>query len=197
VSRPLVPGLLAEGKTDELFLGAVIFRQLRALTESGSRHVVDVGKTEIGGCRTVKDHDRIVEAAVELAGDCNLVFVHSDHDKRDKAASSVARLADLGKPVIALVPVRETEAWLLADRAAWATLRGSDLKALPRPRDIEKVADPKPVLDAVIPKSGSRGRDDFFEYIGQNIDLAALANVPAYAEWVAEAEDALKGLGYL
>lgn len=200
MSRPLVPGLLAEGKTDELFLGAVIFRQLRRLTEGRSRHVVDVERTEIGECRTTKDHDRLVEAAAGLASDCHLIFIHNDHDKRDKATATAKLLVDrdLGKPVVTLVPVRETEAWLLADRSAWATLRGSHVELLPaNPKDVQKLADPKPVLDAIIPKSGARSRDDYFEYMGQNVDLAVLARIPAYAEWVATTEDALRGLGYL
>jgi hypothetical protein len=200
MSRPLVPGLLAEGRTDELFLGAVIFRQLRMLTEGRSRHIVDVEKTEIGECRTTKDHDRLVQAALDLADDCHVIFIHNDHDKRDKAAACAKLLAERGlaKPVVTLVPVRETEAWLLADRAAWATLRGSDLDHLPgHPRGVQKLADPKPVLDAVVPKSGCRSRDDYFEYLGQNVDLVTLASIPAYADWVAKTEDVLKGLGYL
>lgn len=200
MSRPLVPGLLAEGRTDELFLGAVIFRQLRLLTENAARRVVDVEKTEIGSCRTTKDHDRLAEAAIELAGDCHVLFIHNDHDKRDKALACAELLAKRGlsRPVITLVPVRETEAWLLADREAWSTLRGSRLGALPtRAKDVQKLPDPKSVLDAVVPEAGNRSRDDYFEYIGQNIELAVLAHVPAYAEWVAKAEEALKGLGYL
>ncbi|CNF95263.1 Uncharacterised protein [Mycobacterium tuberculosis] len=110
MSRPLVPGLLAENTTDERFLGAVVFRQFRALTEKNARHVVDVAK---------------------------------------------------------------------------------------RPRDVEKINDPKPVLDAVRPRSGHGSRADYFDYIGRNIDLDVLARIPAYAGWVAEAEEALKGLGYL
>ena len=101
-------------------------------------------------------------------------------------------------PVIPLVPVRETEAWLLADRAVWAGLRGSDTSGLPaRPRDVEKIGDPKPVLDVVRPRGGRRLRADYFDYIGQNVDLDVLAQIPAYADWVGETEEALKGLGYL
>ncbi|MFD0904240.1 hypothetical protein [Actinomadura sediminis] len=200
MSRPLVPGLLAENTTDERFLGHVVHRQLRALTEKGSRHVVDVERTEIGDCWTIKDADRVGCAVLELAADCHLICVHNDHNERGKAEAVVKLLAGRGltTPVIPLVPVRETEAWLLADRAVWAGLRGSDPDRLPaRPRDVEKLQDPKPVLDAVRPQSGRRPLGDYFDYIGQNIDLEALAQVPAYAAWVAETEEALKGLGYL
>ncbi|SFN05057.1 MULTISPECIES: DUF4276 family protein [Actinomadura] len=200
MSRPLVPGLVAENTTDERFLGAVVFRQLRALTEKGTRHVVDVGKTEIGECWTIKDADRVCRAVVELAKDCHLICVHNDHNERGKAEKvvEVLRAQGLTIPVVPLVPVRETEAWLLADRKVWAGLRGSDISGLPeRPRDVEKILDPKPVLDAVRPGSGRRSRVDYFDYIGQNVDLDVLAQIPAYAAWVAETDEALKGLGYL
>jgi hypothetical protein len=200
VTRPLVPGLVAENTTDERFLGAVVFRQLRALTEKGSRHVVDVARTEIGECWTIKDTDRVCRAVVELAEDCHLICVHNDHNERGKAEKviEVLRGKGLSTPVIPLVPVRETEAWLLADRRAWAALRGSRPDRLPaRPRDVEKIRDPKPVLDAVSPGGGRRPRADYFDYMGQNVDLQVLAQIPAYAVWVAETEEALKGLGYL
>ncbi|MGI5273849.1 hypothetical protein ACQEUU_32240 [Nonomuraea sp. CA-218870] len=43
MSRPLVPGLVAEGDTDEVFLGRVIARQLRALTDFAPRPKVLAG----------------------------------------------------------------------------------------------------------------------------------------------------------
>ncbi|WP_182881358.1 DUF4276 family protein [Microbispora sp. H10949] len=196
MSRPLVPGLVAEGETDEVFLGVVISRQLREITVQSSRCAVDVESTEIGSGRSIYDHDRTAGALRELAGDCHLLFVHNDHRERDKA-ERVVRDSGLSTPVIALVPVQETEAWLLADAGVWRRLSGSDHGRMPaRPRDVERIADPKKVLAEVAPRRGKPVRD-YFEYIARNIDLATLAKVPAYAEWVVDARNALKGLGYL
>ncbi|MBW8484497.1 DUF4276 family protein [Actinomadura parmotrematis] len=200
MSRPLVPGLLAENTTDELFLGPVVFRQLRALTEKRGRHSVDVAKTEIGECWTIKGTDQVAKAVLELAEDCHIICVHNDHNERSKAERVIDLLGEHGlrKPVIPLVPVRETEAWLLADPGPWDGLRGSDIAHLPgRPRDVEKLPDPKLVLDAVRPKNNRRPQADYFDYLGQNVDLDVLAQIPAYAGWVAETEKALEGLGYL
>ncbi|MEZ0074346.1 hypothetical protein [Planotetraspora sp. GP83] len=196
MSRPLVPGLVAEGETDEIFLGIVISRQLRDLTTESSRCAVDVEGTEIAACRSILDHERVVDALAELAADCHLLFVHNDHRERDKA-DRIAGDSRLPMPVIPMVPLRETEAWLLADRAVWGRLSGSALDRLPdRPRDVEKVSDPKRALANVAPRRGKPVRD-YFDFIARNIDLAVLAQVPAYAEWVADARNALKGLGYL
>jgi Domain of unknown function (DUF4276) len=196
MSRSLVAGLLAEGETDELFLGMIMSRQLRALTERSNRCAVDVANTAIGGCRTILDLDRVAAATAELARDCHLVCLHNDHKERDKAEKVAARCA-AGVPVVTVVPVRETEAWLLADPAAWGQLRGSDTRALPkRPRDVEKIADPKLVLDQVVQRR-DRDRRDYFEFIGRNISLDVLAEVPAYADWVSKMTTALKELKYL
>ncbi|MDA0638064.1 DUF4276 family protein [Nonomuraea sp. MCN248] len=194
MSRPLVPGLVAEGETDEIFLGILIFRQLQQLTWASARCAVNVAPSEIASCRSIRDEDRVIEALSDLAGECHLLFVHNDYRERRKVEA--VRQAT-GLPVVGVVPVRETEAWLLADRKVWMGFKGSDLRLLPaNPRDVERIADPKQVLDRVVPRQNQHVRD-YFESIGRNIDLDVLAQVPAYAAWVAETESALKGLGYL
>jgi hypothetical protein len=194
MSRPLVPGLVAEGETDEVFLGLVIFRQLRELTWTSGRCAVDVEPTEIASCRSIREEARVVEALTELGGDCHVLFVHNDHRERRKME---AVRDGLSLPVIGLVPVKETEARLLADRKVWSRLKGIDLRPLPAtPRDVEKISDPKKALDQVVTQQNWPVRD-YFEYIGRNIDLDVLGQVPAYAAWVAETKNLLKGLGYL
>jgi hypothetical protein len=201
MSRPLTPGLLAEGPTDELFLGTVIFRQLREVAIAATHHAVDVDRTAIGGCRTTKDLHRVVTAVLDLAVDCDVIYVHNDHNERDKAEHVVRELATRGLdiPVLPLVPVRETEAWLVADRSAWAALPGSRPEVLPaNPRDVEKLPDPKILLAEVAPQRRSRARHGYyFDFIGENVDLEVLAQLPAYADWVSQTEKVLKGLGYL
>ncbi|MGJ6962251.1 hypothetical protein ACSDR0_10110 [Streptosporangium sp. G11] len=187
-SRPLVPGLIAEGEADEGFLGIVISRQLRELTWM-SPYAVDVEATEVVSC----DREHMVTALEELAADCHLLFTHDDERER-RRRDGVRYHSHYLVPVIGL---GETEGWLLADPAAWAKLEGSDLSRLPaRPRDVERISDPAGVLATTVPRRGKPARD-YFEYIGRNIDLAVLAQVPAYANWVAETRNALKGLGYL
>lgn len=188
MSRPLVPGLVAQGEADEGFLGIVISRQLRELTWM-SPHTVDVEATEVVAC----DKEHMVTALEELAADCHMLFTHDDERERGKA-DGVRYHSHYLVPVIGL---GETETWLLADIGVWARLEGSDLGLLPaRPRDVEKITDPGTVLAATVPRRG-KPVGDYFEYIGRNIDLAVLAQVPGYADWVAETRNALKGLGYL
>ncbi|MDP9865475.1 MULTISPECIES: hypothetical protein [Streptosporangium] len=192
MSRPLVPGLVAEGEADEGFLGAVISRQLRELTWM-SPHAVDVEATEVVSC----GREHMVTALEELAADCHLLFTHDDIRERGKPGGKADGVRYHSHYLVPVIGLGETEGWLLADRAVWAALEGSDLGLLPaRPRDVERITDPGRVLAATVPRRGKPIRD-YFEYIGRNIDLAVLAQVPSYADWVAETRNALKGLGYL
>lgn len=192
MSRPLVPGLVAEGEADEGFLGVVISRQLRELTWM-SPHAVDVDATEVVSC----DREHMVTALEELAADCHLLFTHDDIRERGKTGGKTDGVRYHSHYLVPVIGLGETEAWLLADRGVWAGLEGSDLSLLPaRPRDVERITDPAGILAVTVPRRGKPIRD-YFEYIGRNIDLAVLAQVPAYADWVAETRNALKGLGYL
>ncbi|GHH70662.1 hypothetical protein GCM10017673_22890 [Streptosporangium violaceochromogenes] len=189
MNRPLVPGLIADGESDEGFLGVVISRQLRELTWL-SPHTVDVEAAEVVAC----GRERMVTALEELAADCHVLFTHDDERERGGKADGVRYHSHYLVPVIGL---GRTEGWLLADSGVWAGLEGSDLSLLPaRPRDVERITDPAGVLAATVPRRGKPVRD-YYEYIGRNIDLAVLAQVPGYANWVAETRNALKGLGYL
>ncbi|MFI0419416.1 DUF4276 family protein [Spongiactinospora sp. 9N601] len=200
MSRPLVAGLIAEGETDELFLGRVISRQLRALADRSARCRIDIEPVEYGSWRMIKDDARIHAAAMELAADCHIVFLHNDHREREKAERLARALQDAGvdRSVIPLVPVRETEAWLLADGSVWAAVPGADPGRLPaRPRDVEKIADPKRVLREVLARVSHREVRDHFAFAGDRVDLDVLGRVPAYAEWVAATTRALVDQGFL
>lgn len=107
-----------------------------------------------------------VRAALEIASSVNLVVVHRDADSRD----SGPRLAEIEKaltplksevPGIPVVPVQETEAWLLLDeseiRRVAENPRGR--MDLDLPSDVEALADPKAFLkEALVKASGYRGR---------------------------------------
>jgi hypothetical protein len=199
MSRPLVPGLVAEGATDEHFLGRVIARQLRALTDPAPR-LVNVQSVQYGGCRTTKDDSRIGQAVEELAYDCHLIFLHCDHRERGKADRLSAYLADKGitLPLIPLVPVKETESWLLADAKVWGRVPGADTSLLPdKPREAEKLPDPKAVLKAVLAGIAHRRVDEHFAFAGDHVDLDVLARLPAYVEWVNVTTKALRSRGFL
>ena len=85
----------------------------------------------------------------------NLLFLHRDPDSRDSSQRhneilQVTISCGLIKKWVAVVPVQETEAWLLLDESAIRSVAGKPNGRipldLPRPANVENVASPKEVL---------------------------------------------------
>jgi hypothetical protein len=129
---------------------------------------IELGASEVTG--TPLDFQRLerpvrstvaakLQAAMKLEPTANLFFIHRDADSRDPSPR-YAEISDavsqcvLEKPWIALVPVQETEAWLLLDEAAIRTVagrpRGMRSLDLPRPREVEAIARPKERLQEIL-----------------------------------------------
>ena len=111
--------------------------------------------------------DKVVQG-LELAGAVDLLFVHRDADD----AGANARFGEIETAVrdsgyagiwVGLVPVRMTEAWLILDdgaiRRTVRNPRGVTPLNLPTPREAERRADPKTILETVLlDASETRGR---------------------------------------
>lgn len=216
--RPLRPGLIAEGSSDEPYLGKLIKKQLDALLLAKSHQTVAVADCEIAPARTTGSGGvaAVVDAAWDLAQDCHLVFVHCDADERGKAEKIAAELSDRRRSAkraavpVRLVPVLMTESWMLADRKALeAVVPGIELVDYPyvKPAAVEKKValpsakktklGPKQVWKALLGEEAHETLMDAAEALVQRTDLNVLVQVPSYREWVEETEAALGGLGYL
>jgi hypothetical protein len=118
--------------------------------------------SRIPRCRGLEDRLR---AAVELYP-CDVLFVHRDSEgqepalRRNEIAGALRQIRIRHIPV---VPVRMTEAWLLADemaiRSAAGNPNGREELNLPDIRRLEDVPDPKRVLrDALTRATGLNAR---------------------------------------
>jgi len=192
--RYLTCSLLAEGDSDLAFLERLLSRQLEALGGESAGFYFD--QIVLSQCRTVHSRERI-QAAVAESLDCyDLVFAHNDHKERGKLDHLRGLLQiPANSRLISLVPVYETEAWILADPDALRALGGGvDVSVIPsRPADIEHFPDPKALLKRVL---GRRASDDVFEFIGLNISLDRLARFPAYQVFLEDLKTALKELNF-
>jgi hypothetical protein len=148
--------LVAEGGSDEGLIGPL------------ENLCIDAGATEVTG--TAPDFGRLrqgvghtvlekLRAAVQLEPSANLFFIHRDSDSTDpepryrEIAEAVAD-ASLDEAWVAVVPVQETEAWLLLDelriRRAAGRPNGTVALNLPTATQIEGVANPKERLKAAL-----------------------------------------------
>lgn len=115
--------------------------------------------------KTVRDR---VSAALQLEPKANLYLIHRDADGRDPTPrydeiGEAAEDCHLAQEWVAIVPVQETEAWLLLDETAIRSVAGraigKNALALPKPSRVEHVAQPKEVLQqALLSASETRGR---------------------------------------
>lgn len=188
--------LFCEGPEDARFLERVLSRQLIALGTQGDGF--DTGDVFTQRCRTVESSDRVRDAVGIAARDFDVVFIHQDWNERGKIESlraQVHRDVPDETRMIAVVPVRETEAWVLADPNAFSPVRGSLAESLPsRPKDVETVRDPKGRLATAL---GRPYDERIAEFIAERIDLERLAQVPAYGIFLEELTNALKELRFL
>jgi hypothetical protein len=118
--------------------------------------------------RISKDMATRLRVALKLEPSANLVLVHRDADSRDpepryREISEAVKEAVIHQYCISIVPVQETEAWLLLDEDAIRRVagnpRGTVLLPLPPPKKVEGISDPKSLLkDLILTASAATGR---------------------------------------
>lgn len=220
--RYLGLALFAEGPTDHWLLAPILRRVVEDLCVSYAQEQVLIGEVlELWSPADSKSADRatqILQAAREAVGAFHVLFIHADGGGDPDAAvvqramPAIGRIAEetslRGTLGVAVVPVRETEAWALVDgdalRAGLGTLLDDVALGVPnRPRDVEELVDPKQVLNqalAMIVRSPRRRRTlraSFFPRIGEQVRLQLLMDVPAYMHFREELHRALLTLRYV
>jgi hypothetical protein len=160
-----------------------------------------------------KLEDRI-EKAIALYP-CDLLFIHRDAEKetRQKRVSEIHQAVNLLKedvklPVVCVIPVKMTEAWLLIDekaiREAAGNPKGSQSLNLPKPSTIEKLSDLKENLKALLELArghSSRKSQKFLiarARIAELIDdFHPLKQLPAFMDLESELKPTLGDRGWI
>lgn len=187
--RYLTTALLTEGGSDESFLLPVLRQQLTLL---GEERGFEAGPIRTSRVRTVHKPQAVDAQVAELLNECDLLFVH--HDKRESAKIEALRARHGDSPrLVAVVPVRETEAWVLAAMYS-LPVPGLNPACRPNPvRSVEKDSDPK----ATLVRAFTRGDPiDVFERIGEQVDLDVFKTLPAYQTFLHDLTTALKELNF-
>ncbi|MFC0862520.1 DUF4276 family protein [Sphaerimonospora cavernae] len=213
--RYLTCVLVCEGVSDRWVLPVLLQRATDQLCGEACLEAVEIAEIR---CLSV-DHQRpemVVEAVGRERGSFDLLFYHHDGFPRRKAADKIEAvrraLVESGtdEPLVPVVPVKETEAWLIADPDALADVLSVPLSKVcelvpGRPDLIEDQDDPKRVLVEVlgsIVRRHRRTRPDgaeverYFTALAESIDIDRLRKVPAFAAWRHAMENALQVLGY-
>jgi len=191
--RPLRSALIAEGASDVAFLLPILQAQLERL---GWDRQFEVRQIRRAAVTTVMSPDRVADEAAELLQSSDLLFVHHD----DRESPKIDRLREHLKAeghVVGVVPVRETEAWVLAAACSLEQSVALFDAALPESGSkwVERLPDPKAELRRRY--RGPVSIEDLFTLIAERADLAKLAEVPAYQSFLQDLTKALKELSFL
>lgn len=214
--------LYAEGATDYYFLRPLLLRLCEDICTQEASQPVEFGEEVIplNEPQTLKDaarEQRIVAAAQQALGAWRVVFIHTDGEgdpervRKQRAQPAIDLLksecpeAGVG---VAVIPIRETEAWAIADGDAVREVFGttlSDVKlGLPRTAAaVESTLDPKAVLNAALeatnpsPRKRRQGASPMLNALGESVSLQRLRQLAGFQVLEAELRQALRNLNIL
>lgn len=216
--------LIPEGSSDHRFLPVVLRRlTLDLCARFAGRHVeVDEEVPNLTALPVVTGpedtaQERLRQFLFQAAGTFNILFIHADGGSHPPTAQAqhfqpwadwmAAEPRFEGSRPVAVIPIREMEAWALVDgealRSAFGAVVADEELGVPaRPRDVESIQDPKWSLDqAYATVVGRRRRKKeravhFLSAIGERVRLERLRQVPAFRQLENDLQAALDSLGY-
>lgn len=180
---------------------------------------------EIWDIRTIEkkngDLGTCILQASKDVGECRALLVHSDADnlgyweaREDRFTPGYTLVQNYSgwscQNLVPVIPVREIEAWMLADFEALSAVLGISLERRefnlsPHIAAVEGLADPKRMLNDIAryvnaDRSHRCQPVDLttkFEPLARQVDLFKLFEVPAYREFVRELTQTLEALHFI
>lgn len=210
--------LYAEGPTDYSFLCPLLARVCEDLCTRDAAHPVEVSEVlrldHPGAAGEASRAERVVLAGREASDAWRILFIHADgagdpeSKRREQAQPAIDRLYQehaetrLG---VAVIPVRETEAWAIVDgdalRSVFGTTMTDQALGLPSTAGVaEGTLDPKALLNTAFSAthpSGQRRRrgvSPMLNALGEQVSLPRLRELAAFALLENELRQALRRL---
>ena len=219
--KQLSLALYLEGPTDERFLPVIIQRAANRVLSQRALAVVEVIEPLVlrPSSKVQGNAERIFSVARQARG-YDILIVHRDADARtpDRALERYFKPGlklvqtskeDVCRELIPIIPIRMTEAWMMADVEAFRDVAGTDLSAeqlgFPlRPRQVESIRDPKHelnmALDQIFARRRRRKRVRLGQYYGplaRRIRLDELDNVPAFRQFTKDLVNLLAAMRFI
>jgi len=217
----IIFALYAEGRTDERFLPLIIQRTaIDILIRRGKKivYVADPAVLVLENPEPSSRAERILRAAQQASG-YHALIVHADADHPTAYQAMKERIQpgfervlterdknEVCRQLVPIIPIRMTEAWMLADIEALQEVIGTDLDAerlgISKKRNIESDTDPKQTIKEAVrnaeANSSPRRRRiklaSLYEPLAGRIRLERLQSLSAYRQF---ADDLTKTLAAL
>lgn len=218
--RYLSLALFAEGPTDYYFLRPLLQRLCEDICVREARMPVEV--SEVLGLDDPDTEERlsrdvrIARSAQMARGAWNILFVHADgandpdrvrEEQITPALHRVGELMGAEGLGVAVVPIRETEAWAIVDGDALRCAFGTELTdqelGLPSIRNVESTTDPKTILQRAFTATYPTGRrlrqgtSPYLNTLGEQVSLDSLRRIPSFSTLENDVHQALNALGLL
>ena len=214
-------GLMREGSTDERFLKEIIEKTFIEAASLCNKDVVieDVYSIPIKGKTFVES--ALISAARAGETGIGVLCIHADADDVDtrnvlsnKFSPLSAALDEVSdekycKVIVPIIPVRMTEAWMMADKGKLAEQIGAgtlSLEELGLHLPPEKYSNPKESIKMAIVQARShltkRRRhnfsiDDLYLEMGQQISLSSLRQLSSFSTFESSVQTAFVRLGLM
>lgn len=217
----LVISLLPEGATDIRFLSNIIIRTAFDILIEKAEGQIDVSDLIILNKSKKYGRDyQILQAAKESYG-YHILIVHSDADENSDKEAFENRIypgfslvedevGKICKNLVPIVPIRMTEAWMIADKNTLKEEIGTDKDELQLElnfpiKNVEAIAEPKEKIKKAIqlaclqnPARLARiNIADLYLPLGQKVDLSILNHLGSYRKFKKHLTEALKKINYI
>lgn len=222
MSNFILAGLFTEGATDNRFLSSVVERTLEDIAFDCTGdietkvEIITINKTNLNFNEQVLEASRI---ALDKFG-ILLIFVHTDSDNFNDEiifqskilpAQELLSAQDESvfcKNMVAIVPIKMTESWMIADKELLKSEIGIDKTdaELGIHSNPESIANPKTLIEQIIriskeditKRKRNKGLNisDLYQIIGQKIELSELEKLSSYAKFKEALIHKLKELNF-
>lgn len=219
--RQLILALYAEGRTDERFLPVIIQRAADQILRQYTIAPVEVLEPlSLEAGSEADDRAECILSVARQAHGYHALIIHADADAPANGDALQYRYEpgrqlveasedDVCGDLLPIIPIRMTEAWMMADFDAFQDVVGTGLSAddlgFPnRPHQVETIQDPKHELNIALSRifSGRRRRrkahlGQYYEPLARHVRLDELKRVPAFRQFTRDLIDALKNLQFI
>jgi hypothetical protein len=221
MARQIFIGLWAEGTTDQRFLKSIIERTFNEIKFESDLDI-DIFEVEAISVQNAPFIEQVLEAAsygLHHFG-MNALCVHTDANNKSNTSTYEYKIIPARhyleskhrdkycKNLVALVPIQEIEAWMLADKELLKREIGTKKtdSELGIDKVPESIASPKEVIEKAIHVARAeftkRRRShltiaDLYLPIGQSIDLKKLSQLDSYQDFKENVREAFRKLNLL
>jgi len=222
MAKQIFIGFMREGSTDQLFLKSIIERTFDDIRYECNTDIDIFEIEEIKTSSGLTFVEKVLEASSFGYNNFGMMIlcVHSDADNKKLEDTYLARINpaleilstkkdnEFCKIVVALIPIQETEAWMLADKELLKREIGTEKSdnELQIHRHPECIANPKESIETAIriAREGltkKRRKDltisELYLPIGQALDLEKLEVLSSYQDFKSNIKEAFRKLHLL